>query len=73
MNDSKLQQVQDFKYLDAWIASTSQDMHVRKGQAWKAINSLQKAGIQISHNRLRSIFFKHWSSQYFCMDQKHEF
>ena len=42
MNGSKLQQVQGLKYLGAWIASTCQDMHVRKGQAWKAINSLQK-------------------------------
>ena len=37
MNGSKLQQVQDFEYLGA---STSQDMHVRKGQQsienWKS-------------------------------------
>ena len=39
---NKLQKVQDFKYLGAWMASTSQDMHVRKGLAWKSINSLQK-------------------------------
>jgi hypothetical protein len=42
MNGSKLQQVQDFNYLGAWIASTSQDIHVRKGQAWKSINKLQQ-------------------------------
>jgi hypothetical protein len=42
MNGSKLQQVQDFKYLGAWVASTSQDIHVRKGLAWKSINKLQK-------------------------------
>ena len=42
MNGSKLQQVQSLKYPGAWIVSTSQDMHVRKEQAWKAINSLQK-------------------------------
>ena len=44
MTGSKLPQVQDFKYVGAWITSTSQDMHVRKGQAqsWKAISSQQK-------------------------------
>ena len=42
MNGSKMQQAQGFKYLDTWIGSTIQDIHVRKGQAWKAINSLQK-------------------------------
>ena len=30
------------KYLGIWLASTSQNMHVRKGQAWKVIISLQK-------------------------------
>ncbi len=42
MNGNTLQPVKDFKYLGAWIASTRQDMHVRKGQAWQAINKLQK-------------------------------
>ena len=42
MNGSKLQQDQVFKYSGSWIASTCQDIHIRKGQAWKATSSLQK-------------------------------
>ena len=42
LNGSKLQKVHNFKYLGAWMASTSQDIHVRKGLAWKSINKLQK-------------------------------
>ena len=38
----QLQQVHDFKYLGAWIASTTQDFHVRKGLAWKSINKLHQ-------------------------------
>ena len=42
LNGKKLQQVHDFKYLGAWMASTSLDIHVRKGFAWKSINKVQK-------------------------------
>ena len=31
---------QDFKYLGAWIDNTLQDVKVRKGQAWGALNKM---------------------------------
>ena len=35
-----LEEVSDFKYLGSYIASTSRDINVRKGIAWKALQSL---------------------------------
>ena len=35
-----LEEVRDFKYLGSYIASTSKDIYVRKGLAWKALQSL---------------------------------
>ena len=37
VNDTSLEEVDDFKYLVSYIASTSS---VRKGLAWKALQSL---------------------------------
>ena len=34
--------MQDFKYLGAWIDITWQDVKVRKGQAWSALNKMDK-------------------------------
>ena len=33
---------QDFKYLGSWIDNTAQDIKVRKGQAWSALNKMNK-------------------------------
>ena len=40
VNGTPLEEVGDFKYLGSYIASTSRDIHVRKGLAWKALMSL---------------------------------
>ena len=40
VNGEALEEVSDFKYLGSYIASTSRDIHIRKGPAWKALQSL---------------------------------
>ena len=40
VNGQPLEEVNDFKYLGSYIASTSKDINVRKGLAWKALQSL---------------------------------
>ena len=40
VNDEPLEEVYDFKYLGAYIASTDKDIAVRKALAWKALESL---------------------------------
>ena len=39
---SLLKEVQDLKYLGAWVKSTEQDVKTRKAMAWKACNNLSK-------------------------------
>ena len=41
-NKQEIKQVSDFKYLGAWMSSSSKDIGVRKGQAWAACNKLKK-------------------------------
>ncbi|MCP4486013.1 MAG: RNA-directed DNA polymerase [Gammaproteobacteria bacterium] len=41
VNAKPLEEVNDFKYLGSYIASTSKDINVRKGLAWKALQSLE--------------------------------
>ena len=41
-NGTKLDEVRDFKYLGAWMASTEKDVKTRKAAAWRACNSLNK-------------------------------
>ena len=37
-----LEEVNDFKYLGAWMASTEKDIKMRKGAAWRACSKLTK-------------------------------
>ncbi len=39
---SKLDQVHDFQYLEAWIDYTEADIKIRKALAWKACSKLTK-------------------------------
>ena len=41
-NGTTLDEVKDFKYLGAWMASTEHDVKTRKAAAWRACNSLSK-------------------------------
>ena len=40
VNGKALENVNDFKYLGSYIVSTSRDINVRKGLAWKSLQSL---------------------------------
>ena len=42
LDGNRLEIVDDFKYLGAWIASSEKDFNIRKAQAWKACNSMSK-------------------------------
>ena len=43
-NGTDLEEVDDFKYLGAWMASTEKDIKFRKAVAWRACNKLSKYG-----------------------------
>ena len=42
LDGEKLKQVEDFKYLGSYIASTEHDVNIRLGKAWNALNELDK-------------------------------
>ncbi len=39
---SQLEVVQDFNYLGSWVDSTENNIKIRKGKAWRALNKLKK-------------------------------
>ena len=42
LEGNNLKQVEDFRYLGSWIASSKRDMEIRIGLAWKALNKMDK-------------------------------
>ena len=38
----ELKEVENFKYLGSWVASTEADIKIRKALAWKALNDMNK-------------------------------
>ena len=42
LSGDKIKQVEDFKYLGSYIESTEQDVNIRLGKAWVALNELDK-------------------------------
>ena len=40
VDGTRLEEVPDFKYLGAYIATTAHDISVRKALSWSAMNSL---------------------------------
>ena len=42
INGDVLDDVDSFKYLGSWLASSATDMNIRIGQAWSALNKLDK-------------------------------
>ena len=41
-NGDDLERQDDFKYLGSWFDSTEKDVRIRKAQAWKSLNGMQK-------------------------------
>ena len=58
LDGKKLKQVEDFKYLGSWIASSKRDMEVRIGLAWKALNKMDKIWKSNLHRSLKIQFFR---------------
>ena len=54
LNGNVIKQVEDFKYLGSFIASTEHDIDIRLGKAWGALNQLNK--IWKSNLQLKSHF-----------------
>ena len=42
LSGDKIKQVEDFKYLGSYVESTEQDVNIRLGKAWGALNELDK-------------------------------
>ena len=58
LDGNKLKQVDDFKYLGAWIQSSEKDMNTRIGQAWSALNKMEKVWNSNLPNHLKVGFFR---------------
>ncbi|CAM1311015.1 Uncharacterised protein r2_g2141 [Pycnogonum litorale] len=57
LNGDKIKQVEDFRYLGSYIATTAQDVNIRLGKAWGALNQLDKIWkSNLPDNLKRNIF-----------------
>ena len=57
LNDTSLKQVEDYKYLGAYISSSEKDFASRNGMAWSACNNMHKIwSSQLSNNLKVNIF-----------------
>ena len=58
LNDVKIKQVEDFKDLGSYIASTERDVNIRLGKAWDALNELDKIWKSNLPDNLKRNFFQ---------------
>ena len=58
LNGEKIKQVEDFKYLGSYIASTEHDVNIRLGKAWDALNELDKIWKSNLPDNLKRNFFR---------------
>ena len=58
LTDEKIKQVEDFKYLGSYIASTEHDVNIRLGKAWDALNELDKIWKSNLPDNLKRNFFR---------------
>ena len=57
LDGTKLEVVEDFNYLGAWIASTQKDISIRRARAWSALHSMKKVWKSgMSDNLKRRLF-----------------
>ena len=57
LNGEKIKQVEDFKYLGSYIASTKHDVNIRLGKAWEALDELDKIWKSNLPDNLKRNFF----------------
>ena len=58
IDGEKIKQVEDFKYLGSYIASTQHDVNIRLGKAWNALNELDKIWKSNLTDKLKRNFFR---------------
>ena len=58
LNDVKIKQVEDFKDLGSYIASTERDVNIRLGKAWDALNELDNIWKSNLPDNLKRNFFQ---------------
>ena len=58
LEGNKLKQVEKFKYLCSWIQYSEKDMEIRIGQAWSALNKMEKVWKSNLQNHLKVSFFR---------------
>ena len=58
LNGEKIKQVEDFKYLRSYIASTKHDVNIRLGKAWDALDELDKIWKSNLPDNLKRNFFR---------------
>ena len=58
LSGDKIKQVEDFKYLGSYIESTEQDVNIRLGKAWGALNELDKIWKSKLPDNLKRNFFR---------------
>ena len=58
LNGEKIKQVEDFKDLGSYTASTERDVNIRLGKAWDALNELDKIWKSNLPDNLKRNFFQ---------------
>lgn len=56
-NGEELGKQDDFKYLGSWVDSSEKDIKIRKAQAWKALNGMQKIWTSNMSRKLKTRLF----------------
>ena len=57
VNNDNIKKVDNFKYLEAWIEDTTNDVKIRKALAWKPCNKLHKIRKSSLRKSLKLISF----------------
>ena len=58
LNGEKIKQVEDFKDLGSYTASTERDVNIRLGKAWDALNELDNIWKSNLPDNLKRNFFQ---------------
>ena len=57
LGGTKLEVVQDFKYLGSWIASSAKDIKVCRALAWSALHKMKRIWVPDMNRRLNGRLF----------------
>ena len=67
LNGEKIKQVEDFKDLGSYIASTERDVNIRLGKAWDALNELVKIWKSNLPDNLKTSFKRQWRPSFYMV------